>query len=227
MTTDNRFRFSTAVEFMSLLGLKNQTIPRFRTPAGSVDADGEVESRLDKLVGAHATNVKHPHTAIPRTTKEATMARPEPTYTIEQLESEPVANVSSFTRDDAVKLGEIAVGVIREWDRNLAVDIHIGDELAYRAQLGRTGQGNADVIQGKILVVKKFGHSSLLARLKRDADPSIADGTDESYKFWGGVIPIFVDGELVGSIGTSGEADVVDHEAAAEAITRYLADVAR
>jgi uncharacterized protein (UPF0303 family) len=155
------------------------------------------------------------------------MARPEPTYTIEQLENEPVANVSSFTRDDAVKLGEIAVGVIREWERNLAVDIHIGDELAYRAQLGRTGQGNADVIQGKILVVKKFGHSSLLARLKRDADPAIADGTDESYKFWGGVIPIFVDGELVGSIGTSGESDLVDHEAAAEAITRYLASVAR
>jgi hypothetical protein len=59
----------------------------------------------------------------------------------ERLENETVANVPSFTRDDAVKLGEIAVGVIREWDRNLAVDIHIGDELAYRAQLlGRTSQ---------------------------------------------------------------------------------------
>jgi uncharacterized protein (UPF0303 family) len=155
------------------------------------------------------------------------MARPEPTYTIEQLENAPVANFPSLTRDDAVRLGELAVAVIREWDRNLAVDIHIGDELAFRAQLGRTGQGNADIVQGKILVAKKFGHSSLLARLKKDADPSIADGLDESYKFWGGVIPIFVDGELVGSIGTSGEPDVVDHEAAAEAITRYLADVAR
>ncbi|HEV7580262.1 MAG TPA: heme-binding protein [Mycobacterium sp.] len=155
------------------------------------------------------------------------MARPEPTYTIEQLENEPVANVSSFTRDDAVKLGEIALGVIREWDRNLAVDIHIGDELAYRAQIGRTGQGNADVIQGKILVVKKFGHSSLLARFKHDADPSIAEGLDEGAKFWGGVIPIFIDGEMVGSIGTSGEPDVVDHEAAAEAVKRYLADVAK
>jgi uncharacterized protein (UPF0303 family) len=155
------------------------------------------------------------------------MARPEPTYTIEQLENAPVANFPSFTRDDAVKLGEFAVAVIREWDRNLAVDVHIGDELAFRAQLGSTGQGNANVIQGKILVMKKFGHSSLLARLKKEADPSIADGLDESYKFWGGVIPIFVDGELVGSIGTSGEPDVVDHEAAAEAVTRYLADVAR
>ncbi len=153
------------------------------------------------------------------------MARPEPTYTIEQLENEPVANVPSFTRDDAVRLGEIAVGVIREWDRDLAVDIHIGDELAYRAQLGSTGERNANVIQGKILVAKKFGHSSLLGRLKRNADPSIAEDLDESYKFWGGVIPIFVDGELVGSIGTSGEPDVVDHEAAAEAVKRYLAEI--
>jgi uncharacterized protein (UPF0303 family) len=151
------------------------------------------------------------------------MARPTPSYTIDELEAEPVADFDSFDRDDAVRLGETAVAVIREWDRNLAVDIHIGDELAYRAQLGTTGQGNADVIQGKILVVKRFGHSSLLARLKKDADPTVADGLDDSYKFWGGVVPIFVNGELVASIGTSGEADVVDHEAAAEALARFTA----
>jgi uncharacterized protein (UPF0303 family) len=154
------------------------------------------------------------------------MTRPEPTYTIEQLENEPVANVTSFTRDDAARLGEIAVGVIREWERNLAVDVHIGDELAFRTQLGTTGQGNANVIEGKILVVKRFGHSSMLARLKKDADASIAEGFDDSYKFWGGSIPIFIDGEIVGTISTSGEPDVVDHEAAIEAVSRYLAEVA-
>ena len=153
------------------------------------------------------------------------MGHPEPTYTIEQLEDEPVADLPAFTRDDAVRLGEITVSVIREWERNLAVDIHIGDELAYRAQLGTTGQRNADVIQGKILVAKKFGHSSLLARLKKETDPSIADGLDDSYKFWGGCIPIFVNGELVATIATSGEPDVVDHEAAAEAVKRYLSEL--
>jgi uncharacterized protein (UPF0303 family) len=151
------------------------------------------------------------------------MARPTPSYTIEALEAEPVAEFDAFTRDDAVRLGETAVAVIREWDRNLAVDIHIGDELAYRAQLGTTGQGNADVIQGKILVAKRFGHSSLLGRLRKDADPSLAEGLPDTYKFWGGVVPIFVNGELVASIGTSGEADVVDHEAAAEALARFTA----
>ncbi|PJJ62017.1 heme-binding protein [Compostimonas suwonensis] len=152
------------------------------------------------------------------------MTRPEPSYTIEQLENEPIADLPSFTRDDAVRLGEIAVAVIREWERDLAVDVHIGDELAYRAQLGGTGQPNADVIQGKILVVKRFGHSSLLGRFRKEADPSIAEGLDDSYKFWGGCVPIFVDGELVGTIATSGEPDVVDHEATAEAVRRYLAE---
>ncbi|MFF1876321.1 heme-binding protein [Leifsonia sp. NPDC058230] len=151
------------------------------------------------------------------------MTRPEPTYTIEQLQNVPPAEVSSFTRDDAVRLGELAVEVIREWGRDLAVDVHIGDELAFRAQLGSTGQGNAEVMQGKILVTKKFGVSSLLARLLKEADPSIADGLDESYKFWGGCVPIFVDGQLAATITTSGEPDVVDHEATAEAVARYLA----
>jgi uncharacterized protein (UPF0303 family) len=151
------------------------------------------------------------------------MTRPEPTYTIEQLQNVPAAEVAAFTRDDAVRLGETAVEVIREWGRDLAVDVHIGDELAYRAQLGSTGQANADVIQGKILVTKRFGVSSLLARLLKEADPSIADGLDDSYKFWGGCVPIFVDGQLVATITTSGEPDVVDHEATAEAVARFLA----
>ncbi len=149
------------------------------------------------------------------------MSHPEPVYTLEQLSAEEPAELSSFGRDDAVRLGEIAVEVIREWGVNLAVDVHIGEELAYRAQLGTTGQGNADVIVGKRLVVTRFGHSSLLARFEKEADPSVADGLGEEYKFWGGSVPIFVDGTLVGTVSSSGEADVVDHEVIAEAIRRF------
>ena len=38
----------------------------------------------------------------------------------------------------------------------------------------------------------------------------------------GGSIPLRVNGEVVGTITTSGEPDVVDHATAAEAIRRYL-----
>lgn len=149
------------------------------------------------------------------------MSHSEPVYTLEQLSAEQPAELPSFERDDAVRLGEIAVAVIREWGVNLAVDVHIGEELAYRAQLGTTGQGNAEVIAGKRLVVKRFGHSSLLARFAKEADPAVADGLGDDYKFWGGSIPIFVGGTLVATISSSGEADVVDHEVIAEALTRF------
>ncbi len=152
------------------------------------------------------------------------MTRPQPEYTIEQLESEPAVDLPSFSRDDAVRLGEIAIGVIREWALDLAVDIHIGDELAFRAQFGSTGQDNADTIQGKRLTAKKFGHSSLLAGLKKKADPSVGEDLDDRYKFWGGCIPIFVRGELAATISTSGEPDDrIDHAAAEEALRRFLA----
>lgn len=109
------------------------------------------------------------------------MSRPIPTYTLEEIQKEPDRDFPRFVRDDATRLGEITVGIIREWGVNLCVDVHIGDELAYRAQLGTTGQFNADIIRRKILTVNKFGHSSLLARLKRDADPGFGSELPEEY----------------------------------------------
>ncbi|WP_210481589.1 heme-binding protein [Naasia sp. SYSU D00948] len=153
------------------------------------------------------------------------MARPDPTYTIDQLENEPPVDLPQFTRDDSVRLGEIAIAVIREWELDLAVDIHIGDELAFRAQFGSTGQGNADTMAGKRLTALHFGHSSMLAGLEKEADPSVADGLDDRYKFWGGCIPIFVRGELAATISTSGEPnDRLDHAAAEEALRRFVAE---
>jgi uncharacterized protein (UPF0303 family) len=152
------------------------------------------------------------------------MPHEEPTYTLEQLRAEPRAAFDSFSRDDAVRLGEIAVKLIREWGVNLAVEVHIGDELAYRAQLGTTGQANADVIAGKRLVVKHFGYSSLRARFEKEADAGIADGLGDEYKFWGGSIPIFVGDELYATLSSSGEPDVVDHETILTALASYSAE---
>ena len=51
----------------------------------------------------------------------------------------------------------------------------------------------------------------------------MADGLDDSYKFWGGCIPIFVEGKIAGIVGTSGEPDKIDHEACVEGLKRFLA----
>ena len=151
------------------------------------------------------------------------MTRAVPEYTLADLEAEPVAAFPSLTRDDAVRLGEIGIAVIREWGRDLAVEVRVGDELAFRAQLGGTGEQNARAIASKVVTVTALGVSSLLARLRHEADPSYGADLGEDAGLWGGCIPIFVGGDLAGTVATSGEPDVVDHEATAEIVRRYLA----
>ena len=46
-------------------------------------------------------------------------------------------------------------------------------------------------------------------------------------KLFGGCVPIFVGGEIVGYIGTSGEAHEMDHEATNEGCRRYLEGAAK
>ena len=131
----------------------------------------------------------------------------------------------SFTNDDAVDLGLTAVEVIIDWELNLAVDIVIGTDFVFRAKLGTTGPGNDPWLAGKAAVVREFGEPSLLVKLRHEAAGTLFTDLDLDHdvlKAHGGSIPIRVRGELVGTITMSGEPDAIDHEAAAEAITRYL-----
>ena len=108
---------------------------------------------------------------------------------------------------------------------SLSVDIVIGDYLAYRARLGTTGIGNDPWLAGKAAVARHFGDSSLLVKLRQEETgvPFTDLPLDHDVlKAHGGSIPIFVADELVATITMSGEPDVVDHEAASEAIRRYL-----
>ena len=151
------------------------------------------------------------------------MSRPEPDYTIENLEAVPRAEFTEFTRNDALHLGLEALGVFREWELDLMVDVHIGDELAFRAQTGSTGQKNADVIVGKRAIATHFARPSLLVRLQSEADPSLLADFPEGTRVHGGCIPLFVGGAVAATLSTSGEPDVVDHQAGAEALRRFMA----
>ena len=156
-----------------------------------------------------------------------------PVYTVAALEAVPSLELPSFSKEDALDLGTLAAGIIRERGLNLAVDIVVGDDLVFRAKLGGTGPGNDPWLAGKAAVVRYFGVPSLLVRLRHEdagtrfedlADPNI---DHEVMKAHGGSIPIFVDGELVGTITTSGEPDVVDHQTAADAVAAYQESRAR
>ena len=149
-----------------------------------------------------------------------------PEYTLEQLEADGRIELDHFTSEDAFELGTLAALVTQEWGVSLSVDIVIDGYLVYRARLGQTGPGNDAWLAGKAAVVNHFGDSSLLVKLRQEA--SGIPFTDlpldhELMRAHGGCIPIYVDGKLVATITMSGEPDVVDHEAVAEALRRYIA----
>lgn len=154
------------------------------------------------------------------------MPRPIPEYTISELETLNTIEFPSLSNDEAVALGLVAVGVIQDWDLSLAVDIVLGDDLVFRAKLKSTSTFNDQWLKGKAATARHFGEPSLLVKRRAlEGGGSFEDRTDVDHdvlKAHGGSIPLRVDGEVVGTLTMSGEPDVTDHEAAVEAITRYL-----
>lgn len=150
-----------------------------------------------------------------------------PEFTVADLEAAPRFDVAAFTRDDAISLGIIAVEAIREQGASLAVRIALGGQEVFTARLGTTDSGADRWLTGKAAVAEQFGEPSLLVRRRhQDAGTAFEDLPDVDHtvlQAYGGAIPLFVDGSVVGTITTSGEPDVVDHAVAAEALRRYLA----
>ena len=150
-----------------------------------------------------------------------------PTFTVADLEAEPRLDLPTFTQDDAVDLGLLAVAVARERGANLAVRVEVGGETVFLAMTGSTGAGNVPWLEGKARVVHRFGEPSLLVRRRHEAATTpFEQRTDVDHdllRAHGGSVPLRVDGEVVGTLTTSGEPDVVDHAVAAQAVRRYLA----
>lgn len=150
-----------------------------------------------------------------------------PTFTVADLEAEPRLDLPALTQDDAVDLGLLAVAVARERGADLAVRVELGGETIFLAMTGSTGAGNVPWLEGKARVVHRFGEPSLLVRRRHEAAGTPFDQrTDVDHdllRAHGGAVPLRVDGEVVGTLTTSGEPDVVDHAVAAQAVRRYLA----
>lgn len=150
-----------------------------------------------------------------------------PTFTVADLEAEAVLDLPAFTQDDAVDLGLLAVAVVRERGANLAVRVELHGETVFLAMTGATGAGNLPWLEGKARVVHLHGEASLLVRRRHEAAGTPFDQrTDVDHdllKAHGGSVPLRVDGEVVGTLTTSGEPDVVDHAVASETVRRYLA----
>ncbi|MFC8191584.1 heme-degrading domain-containing protein [Cellulomonas sp. NPDC057328] len=150
-----------------------------------------------------------------------------PPFTVADLEAEPRLDLPQFTQDDAVDLGLLAVAVVRERGANLAVRVELAGETVFLAKTGTTDAGNEPWLEGKARVVHRFGEPSLLVRRRHEAAGTPFDRRDDVdhdlLKAHGGSVPLRVAGEVVGTLTTSGEPDVVDHAVSAEAVRRFLA----
>lgn len=148
-----------------------------------------------------------------------------PVYTLADLEAQPAFDVASFTTDDAVDLGLLAVEVIRERSLDLAVRVALRGDVAFLAKLGTTGPDNDPWLEGKAATAERFGEPSLLVRRRREAEGRSGkiDPDEPVLRFAGGALPLRVTGEVVGTLTLSGQPDVVDHAVATETARRFLA----
>lgn len=150
-----------------------------------------------------------------------------PVFTAADVEAELLFDVPTLSQDDAVDLGLVAVALVRERGLNLAVRVELQGETIFLARTGSTDTGHEAWLEAKARAVRRFGVPSLLVRRRHEEAGTPfeqrEDVDHDQVKAHGGSVPLRVRGELVGTLTTSGEPDVVDHAVSAEAVRRFLA----
>ena len=107
--------------------------------------------------------------------------------------------------------------------RSVAVVVHLGEWLVYKAMLPGTSLDNDVVIEGKRRVASIEGHSSLWARNRHlDAGTTFEEATGLSLPAWapyGGAVPLLTrDGTRRGWVVVSGMSQEDDHAFAVDGI---------
>lgn len=150
-----------------------------------------------------------------------------PVFSARDIEAQPGLDLAEFTNDDGVRLGQLAVDVAREHGWSLSVRVVLRGDIVFQARLGDTGPQNDFWLGAKAATAERFGEPSLLVRRRHEEAGTPFedrdDGDHETLRAHGGSMPIRVLGEIVGTVTTSGEPDVIDHAATSEAVARFLA----
>ena len=135
---------------------------------------------------------------------------------------------TGFDNDDAWALGCLIVGLARERNLGVTVDIRRGTQQLFHASLPGTTADNDDWIRRKVRVVQRFESSSYLVGLR-----SLAKGGDfaehradlpiHRFAAHGGSFPIRIAGVgVVGAVTVSGLPQADDHALVVEALRLHL-----
>jgi uncharacterized protein (UPF0303 family) len=134
--------------------------------------------------------------------------------------------VTTFSHEDALRLGMTLAELARGRGLAVAVDVTRGEQQVFHAGLTGSCADNDDWIARKVRTTKRFGRSSLAIRVQHEQRPGGYDWLDPAvYAISGGCVPIrLADGALVGTATASGLPDTEDHALVVEALERFLAD---
>lgn len=154
---------------------------------------------------------------------------PEIAELIAELEEqERRLTLPGFTHDDAWTLGTLLVGLAREREAPVAVDIRRGGQQLFHAALPGSTPDNDAWIDRKRRVVERYGCSSLLVGSRFRAKGTTFEESSrldpDTYAAHGGAFPIAVTGAgVIGTVVVSGLPQVEDHKMVVEALETFLA----
>ncbi|GAB2482928.1 heme-degrading domain-containing protein [Promicromonospora xylanilytica] len=131
--------------------------------------------------------------------------------------------LTTFTHDQAWRLGVRLVELATERDLSVTVDIRKGTQQVFHAARPGTTPDNDSWIERKVRVVYRFGASSYLVGLRaraKDRDFNADHGLAfQEYSAHGGAFPVRVEGVgIVGVVTVSGLAQQDDHALVVEAL---------
>ena len=138
----------------------------------------------------------------------------------------------SFDENDGIEIGLSLLRVATERDLPVTIEVRKGDRVVFRAARNGTNATNDQYVGGKARLVERFGHSSLLERLRYEAEGTTFEAatglTFPEYAPHGGGFPLVVEGAgLAGVAIVSGLPQLQDHALIVECITTLVATRAR
>ena len=144
---------------------------------------------------------------------------------VEQQEHDLV--FTTFTNDDAWRLGCLLVELAQDRDLPVTVDIRRGAQQLFHAARAGTTPDNDSWVERKVRVVERFGASSYLVGLRAKAKgTTFAAQHDlplQQFAAHGGAFPVRVrDVGIVGVVTVSGLPQADDHALVVEAVAAHL-----
>jgi uncharacterized protein (UPF0303 family) len=156
-----------------------------------------------------------------------------PEIDLAELEREEAElQLDRFTNDDALALGLRLVDAARAAGAGVTVSICRGEQRLFHHALAGTSADNDAWIERKNRVVRRFGHSSLLMRLRSEREGRSFNEQmlldPAAFAAHGGAFPLIVrDVGVVGTVTVSGLPQVDDHRLVVRVLRQFLRDRAQ